>query len=169
LAEDLMYAHKNLLPVVTVRPSQVVSAVSEPIKGWVEGMTVGTVGVAAGAMSGILQTMYCSEDNINRMTPIDFVVNTTIVSAYKKSLVPANEALIFNCTNSEDNLVSTHDCVKLIMKHAYDHVPEKSLALYPNLTSTSNYYWHIFSLYFFQLLPAYFFDLCFFLSGNKTL
>jgi len=164
-----MYNHRDVLPIVTVRPSSVVPSVDEPVRGWVEGMTVGTVGVVCGSMSGLLQSMYCSKGNMNRMTPVDFVVNSTIVSAYKKSLVPANETLFFNCTNSESSLIDTYEIMKITMKLVYDIVPHKSLLLYPNCAITSNYYWHIFCLYVFQLLPAYFFDLCFLLSGNKTL
>jgi len=152
-----------------IRPSQVVPAMSEPIKGWVEGMNTGIIGMSCGIMSGLLQTMYSSQESMNRMTPVDFVVNATIVSAYKKSLVPAHEALFFNCTDSDDNQIYAQDCVKIVMKHASELVPEKSLALYPNCTTTSNLHWHTISLYIFQLLPAYLFDLYFMLSGNKTL
>jgi len=169
LAEDLVFAHRNLLPIVVIRPSQVTSAFSEPIEGWVEGMTSGIIGMVCGIMTGLLQTVYCSEDSMNRMTPVDFVVNATIVSAYKKSLVPAHEALFFNCTDSEENLISSRASVNIVVKYAHEFVPEKSLLMYPNCTTTSNFNWHILRLYIFQLLPAYFYDLCFFLTGNKIL
>jgi len=169
LSENLIYAHRHTIPVVIIRPSTIVSAVAEPIPGWVENITVGVVGVIAGCMSGLLRTMYYTEHNKVRMTPIDFIANATIVSIYKKSTVPREEALYFNCTDVEGNQMNAHKGGEIFMKHVNALVPHKQLAWYPNFKSTSNFYWHIFCLYFFQLLPAYVFDLALLCRGERRL
>lgn len=39
-AEELVYAYKDMVPVVVIRPSIVVSAHKEPVAGYVDGLQV---------------------------------------------------------------------------------------------------------------------------------
>jgi len=83
-----LFAHRNSLPIVVIRPSQVISAVSEPIEGWVEGMNTGFIGMVCGITTGLLQTTYCSEDGANQKTPVDFVVNAASFQLTKSPWFP---------------------------------------------------------------------------------
>jgi alcohol-forming fatty acyl-CoA reductase len=168
LGEDVVHHYKDTIPTMIIRPSQVWSAVQEPFVGFVEGLNSG-IGLIVGAMTGLVRTMYTAKGVNIKFSPVDFVVNATIASAWKKSTVPRDEFLVFNCTDSENHSVTWEDALEISRPFFIKHAPYEKLVWYPNLNLTSNYYWQLISLFLFQFLPAIFFDIILVLSGNKRM
>lgn len=169
LAEDVAYMYRDEIPIVVIRPSIVFNAISEPMAGWVEGISSGATGIICGSMTGLIRTMYCGKDTRARMTPVDFVANATIVSAYKRSVAESNDILFYNCTDCDENPFTWFQSMKLLKKHVYDYVPHGHMLWFPNIAPTSNFCWHLLSLALFQFLPAIFFDIIRALRGKKML
>ena len=113
--------------------------------------------------------MYCGKKTRARLTPVDFVANSTIVCAYKRAHAMSNDALYYNCTDSDENPLTWTDSMNTLNKHVHKHVPYGQLLWYPNIVPTSIYYWHLICLALFQLLPAIIFDISRALRGKKML
>lgn len=81
LAEHLIALEASDLPVAIVRPSIVVAAWREPLRGWVDNLN-GPTGLVLAIGKGLLRTMRaigtCKADII----PVDIVVNTMIAAAH---------------------------------------------------------------------------------------
>jgi len=167
LAEDIVYSYRNKLPIVVLRPSNVTAAVNEPYAGYYDGIIVGMNGMAYGILTGLVRTIYSKAKQTIEIISIDFVVNATIVSVYARS-TSCKKILFFNCTISHERKLSTQESIEKILKYSYQFVPHKKLVWYPNCSVTTSYYWHIFCLYVFQLLPALLFDGILILMGKKT-
>ncbi|KAG0029633.1 hypothetical protein BGZ81_003560 [Podila clonocystis] len=68
------------LPVVIVRPSMVTAALSEPVPGWVEGMS-GFNGVMVLCALGAIQEWIGDENLVMDLVPVDMVCNTILMVA----------------------------------------------------------------------------------------
>jgi hypothetical protein len=113
--------------------------------------------------------MYCGKETRARMTPVDFVANATIVSAYKRTLETSEEILFYNCTDSDENPFTWQQSMKYLKKHVYKNVPLENMLWYPNMEPTSNFLWHVLCLALFQMLPAIIFDVLQAIQGKKML
>jgi len=160
LAEEVLYNYRQKMPIVIVRPSNVVW----PIKGQPGGMKAEDFIDAA--MNGSLQTIYCKKHNHTRMTPLDFAVNAALVAAHKRTQVQGEQILFYNCTDDEENLLKSHELINAIGSNFVSH---KQLYWFPNLRANSNFFMHIIHLYLFQLLPAFLIDAFRTLLGKKRL
>jgi alcohol-forming fatty acyl-CoA reductase len=61
LAEQVAYDYRDKIPIVVMRPSIIMNAVNEPIPGWVEGISNGITSLNAGALTGLIRTLYSGE------------------------------------------------------------------------------------------------------------
>jgi alcohol-forming fatty acyl-CoA reductase len=168
LAEDVVNHYKDAFPTVIIRPSQVWSSSKEPFEGFVEGMNSG-IGIICGAMTGFIRSMYACDKAIIKFSPADFVINATIVSAWRRTTEPEGQLMVYNCTDAETNPLEWREASKLVQPYFLKNAPYEKLVWYPNLNFTSSYIWHMTSLFLFQLLPAIFFDFILILSGRKRM
>lgn len=168
LAEDVVHHFKDVLPTVIIRPSQVWSSVNEPFAGFVEGINSG-IGIICGAMTGFIRSMYACEGANIKFSPADFVINATIVSAWKRSSASEGELLVYNCTDAETNPMEWAKASEIVFPYFLEYAPLEKLVWYPNFKFTTIYVWHMMCLFLFQILPATFFDLILLISGNKTM
>ncbi|KAG9511028.1 putative fatty acyl-CoA reductase, partial [Fragariocoptes setiger] len=82
MAEKLIAEEASDLPVAIVRPSIVIAAWREPIRGWVDNLN-GPTGLLLAIGKGLLRTMQVDRKNRADIVPVDVVVNTMISVAWK--------------------------------------------------------------------------------------
>jgi alcohol-forming fatty acyl-CoA reductase len=169
LAEDVVCSFRKSFPIVIIRPSLVWGAIAEPCPGYIEGMQ-STMGLICGAMTGFIRNMYSPKGIRIRCTPVDFVINATIASAWKRSVTTeTNDVLFFNCTDVDENPTTWEKSIEMSRKLLLKYAPYKKIIWYPKITCTSSFTWHMISLLLFQLIPAFFLDGIRFLSGKKPM
>ncbi|GAB0092069.1 hypothetical protein DMENIID0001_070270 [Sergentomyia squamirostris] len=95
LAENLLNAADDL-PVMIVRPSIVISTLIEPIPGWL-GSTSGTTRLVAEQGTGILRVIRTDKSKKVDVIPVDLVVNTLIVSAWRVGTSADKKLQVYNC------------------------------------------------------------------------
>lgn len=169
LAEDIVYSYREKFPIVIIRPSLVWGSVKEPLEGFVEGMQ-STMGLICAAMSGFARNMYSPKGIRIRMSPVDFVINATIASAWKKTTLAKNDDVLFyTCTDADENPLTWEKSIEISQKYLLKYAPYKKIIWYPRFTYTTSFVWHLISLLLFQLIPAAFLDGFRFLSGSKPM
>lgn len=168
MAEEICHSYREKLPIVIIRPSLVWFSVDEPVNGFVESMHSG-IAILCGVMTGFIRSMYVANESTANITPVDFVINATISSAWKRTTIPRGEILMYNCADTDEHQLEWEDIFVIGKKYLHEYVPYEKLFWYPNISFTSKYFWHILSLYLFQLLPAIFFDTVRLISGGKTM
>ena len=169
LAEDVVCSYCEILPIVIIRPSLVWGAVKEPCSGFVEGLQ-STMGLICGAMTGFIRNMYSPPGIRVRCSPVDFVINATIASAWKRStLKETDEVLFYNCTDADENPMTWQKSIEISRKYLLKYAPYKKIVWYPKITCTTIFNWHLVSLLLFQLIPAFLLDGVRFLSGKKPM
>jgi len=102
LAEHLIAQEASDLPVVIVRPSIVVAAWKEPLRGWIDNLN-GPTGLILAIGKGLLRSMYAKRDCKADIIPVDVVANTIIAATYyaakeyaEKNSVATSELLSVN-------------------------------------------------------------------------
>lgn len=168
LAEDIIHSYKQKLPLVILRPSFVWNAVNEPFKGFIEGVHSG-MGLVCGGMTGFIRTLCAGKDAVSRFTPVDYVINSTLASAWRRSQAPKHELLVYNCTDAEENPLYFKKSVEMSKKYFLKYAPSEKLLWYPNISFTSNFVWYKISVLLFHLIPAFLIDTVRVLSGNKPM
>lgn len=190
-AEELVHKCGFKLPVAVVRPSIIVGAHSEPFAGYIQGFQViqncffmllrlhngisifiqSTTGILAGFLSGIFRTALLRKDSHVRMIPVDFVVNSIIAVAWKRSSdeTQKNECTFYNCTDSSSNQMTWRSLNSHLHRIYKRFVPYEKLLCFPSLFITGNF--HVYTAVFFltQFIPGMLFDIYLMLSGRKAL
>lgn len=169
LAEDLLMKYQKKLPIVIVRPSMISVALNKPLLGYVEGLGTGLVGSIAGAMCGLLRTIYVEGDAPMKVTAVDFVANAIIVGIVKRSTFSSDEMLVYNCTDAETNGLTWAAGNKVLFEAILKYPAYEKLVWYPRLQLTSSVAWQKISLHMFQLAPAFVFDVVFKVMGRQPM
>ncbi|XP_077559529.1 putative fatty acyl-CoA reductase CG5065 isoform X2 [Haemaphysalis longicornis] len=81
LAESLVLAERETVPVAIVRPSIVTASWKEPFPGWVDNLNGGT-GMAVSLGLGLLSSLLVEKDCVLDVIPVDVVANTLIAVAW---------------------------------------------------------------------------------------
>lgn len=74
------------LPLAIVRPSVVLFTIAEPMSGWVDNFN-GPTGMLVSAGLGITRTAYLRPKNRINIIPVDVVVKTIILAAWKRGTI----------------------------------------------------------------------------------
>lgn len=98
LAEQIAYDFKERLPIVIYRPSIVISALNEPMPGWIENFN-GPTGLLVASAAGILRTTYCDADIPCDYIPVDTAIRAMIVAAWKRATCSNDRFVEFYCIN----------------------------------------------------------------------
>jgi len=141
------------------------------MKGWVDSLN-GPTGITVGAGKGVIRSMMCDARNHAEACPVDIAINGLIVVAWKRDVYPPKpdepQIPVYNVTQN--------DVVRMTWGEVLDHgrrllleYPFDWAAWYPDGSIRTNWWTHTLIVFFFQTIPAYFFDLIFFLLGQKTL
>lgn len=142
-------------------------SMNEPVPGYVEGMHSG-MAIICGGMTGLIRTMYVGKTSVSKQTPVDFVINATLVSAWHRAERLSAGIPIYNCTDAEDNPMFWKQSFKVVEDAFEKYAPYEKIMWYPNISFTSSYTWHLMSLLLFQIFPAIMFDTFWILSGRKA-
>lgn len=98
LAENLLFAESNSVPVAIVRPSIVTAAWREPYPGWVDNIN-GPTGMILAFGKGLLRTMLFNSKACADLIPVDIVINLMITVAWYTATKRPNSIRIYNCTS----------------------------------------------------------------------
>lgn len=115
LAEQVVNEYKNRLPVVVYRPSIVISALDEPIPGWIDNFN-GPVGLLLASGIGLFRTSYGDPDIVSDFTPVDTSIKAMIIAAWKQgtSMTASDDQLsVYNCSTSLQRKFTTGFIVKM--------------------------------------------------------
>jgi nucleoside-diphosphate-sugar epimerase len=161
LTEELLFLFRKKFPIVIVRPSLIYNSLNEPFEGYVEGMNSG-LGFYCGRMTGVMRTMLLDSNLSINLTPVDFVINASITSVWKRAGTSNSDLLIYNCSDFEGNPLTYQKFNDIGGKYMKKYVPFENLSWLPRFDLrffTTNLLWHKFSLFLFQIIPAVFIDI----------
>nr|XP_032525856.1 putative fatty acyl-CoA reductase CG5065 [Danaus plexippus plexippus] len=166
LAESIVYSHTNL-PVCIVRPSIVTAAYQEPFPGWIDNI-YGVTGIIMEISRGTYRSGYCRERYVVDLVPVDMVVNSCILAAWRQGSKKPGRCPVYNVTSGSINPLQWGHFTKLCVKWAREN-PTKYVMWYPNFAFTEsrvmNTFWEI-SCHF---LPAFLYDLLLRAQGRKAI
>ncbi|XP_023019831.2 putative fatty acyl-CoA reductase CG5065, partial [Leptinotarsa decemlineata] len=166
LTEQLVSEYNNRLPIVITRPSIVVAAYRDPIPGWVDNMN-GPTGILIGAGKGVIRTMHCDLKLGADVVPVDMVINSLLVIAWKVGSGPrTDQAEVYHITANKNDPVSWGYALELGKKYVYKY-PFSVCLWYPGGSAKSTYFMHAIAAFFFHWIPAYSVDLIIALTGSK--
>nr|BBD13399.1 fatty acyl-CoA reductase [Hyphantria cunea] len=170
LAEHVVSENMGKLPVVIVRPSIVISSLSEPMPGWVENFN-GPVGIFVACGKGIMRTIHTKPDIVSDFIPVDACAKNIAAAAWirgTKSLDPTDDVPIYNCCAGQLNILKMYDLVK-IAKDLGSQVPLNGLLWTVGGKITTNAKVHYFKVLVQHLLPAIIVDIILWLLGKKPM
>ncbi|KAL7028707.1 hypothetical protein ACKWTF_005966 [Chironomus riparius] len=165
LAEHVTDDYKEKLPVVIFRPSIVISAIKEPLPGWVDNFN-GPVGLLVGSGIGIVRTMYSNPDNRCDFLPVDLCVKAMIIAAWKKGVEQTNSIPVYNCASYNVATLKIQQIID-IGKCLCALTPLDNMLFIPGGHITKNRYSNYVKMIFYQLLPALITDGILKLKGHK--
>ncbi|KAK2580054.1 hypothetical protein KPH14_012338, partial [Odynerus spinipes] len=163
LSEDLVA--RCGLPAGVARPSIVTASWKEPLPGWVENMN-GPTGLMVGAGKGVIRSMLCNADYLTDIMPCDLAINAIIALAWRVGLERPQKPIFMNVTESGENPISWGFALEAGKKHALAN-PFSGPLWYPGGRMTSSKTLHWLAVLFLHIIPAYFLDTIFVLTGNK--
>jgi len=85
IAEQIVNAYKDVIPIVIVRPSIVTAAYKEPYPGWIDNIQA-ISGIMMEIGKGGISSILGDKDLICDIIPVDFVVNAMIMMVGKAKL-----------------------------------------------------------------------------------
>nr|CAH7761030.1 unnamed protein product [Callosobruchus chinensis] len=160
VAEDVVREEGVGLPVGILRPSIVVSTYKEPVRAWINNM-YGATGVFAGAAVGLLKVLYCDEDCVANLVPVDMVVNSIIATGWEIGTefqkTKTNDIKIYNYESSNDNPITW----KNYMAKSYQYginTPSAKAIWYYSFFLTKSRLRYLFTIFFLHTLPAFLID-----------
>ena len=165
LAEELIHSYRNKFATNIIRPSIVMAAYQEPFPGWIEGLS-GATGVFVGISKGVVRSICYASNYTLKYVPVDVLVNATIASAVKRSIMKSNHTFYTTCTDAPDNSMTFDFFTKRMIENTYKY-PLTSIIWYPTKTNFENTTHHRMSLIFMHFLPALIMDCMQKMAGKK--
>lgn len=102
LAEQAIAKRSRDMKITIVRPSIVISTAFEPILGWTE--TISAMGgLTFATMLGLINYLFCDDDLILDIIPVDLVSNLIIASTAFTSQAPPGTLNVIHCSSSQQN------------------------------------------------------------------
>ncbi|KAI4502228.1 hypothetical protein M0802_002910 [Mischocyttarus mexicanus] len=167
LAEKMLQGESGSLPVAIVRPSIVLSALREPLAGWIENWN-GPTGIIAAAGQGFFRTMLCHENKVADLIPVDIVINLMICAAWKTATDRTGTITIYNCCSGQQNPITWKQFVDLSFKYSRMH-PVNNAFWYPGGRCRSSMLLNKVCVIFQHMLPAHTLDLLARLKGSRPI
>mgnify|MGYP005984419535 CR=1 FL=1 len=167
LTEQLVVEYSSKIPIVIARPSIVTAAWKEPYAGWVDNLH-GPTGLIVGAGKGVIRSMHCNPDFEANLVPVDCTINSLSIIGWKLGSSPSNNVQLYHLTANNDNSISWGNALQMGRKHFYDN-PFSVCLWYPGGSIKSYYWYHMMSVIFLHIIPAYLVDFLMMLTGNKPL
>ncbi|XP_063242153.1 fatty acyl-CoA reductase wat-like isoform X2 [Bacillus rossius redtenbacheri] len=166
--ENLIMMHAKGLPVAIVRPSMVVSAVREPLPGWLDNM-YGPISIVTGVGTGVLRVNNADIDLVLDLVPADMVTNCILSVASTMSMSRSNDAItIYNVVTSDKNPITIRLLKETMLKYG-DKFPLKTVIWHPFMLSVPNFKLYTFLTLFLHVLPGCLLDLVLRLKGKPPM
>ncbi|KAG4068331.1 hypothetical protein HA402_007851 [Bradysia odoriphaga] len=166
LAEQVAIDFQHRLPIIIFRPSIVISAMEEPIAGWVDNFN-GPVGLLLACGIGILRTTYGDPDIVSDFTPVDTSIKAMIVAAWKRATQPSSEPIVvYNCSTSLQRKFTTGFIVTM-GEELSSHIPFDKMLWRPGGSITKCRYHNFIKFIAFHICTAYIVDTIFKIIGRK--
>ncbi|XP_030762156.1 putative fatty acyl-CoA reductase CG5065 [Sitophilus oryzae] len=154
------------IPTVIVRPTIVVAAINEPLRGWIDNWN-GINGLCVGAGFGVFRIGLGDPNIGSDCTPVDNVVKVLILSAWnraqRKSLGTVE---IMQSSAYNQKKYSIKHFTKIAMDAGYE-VPLDVKMWYPNITFTQCWTYYYINAILIHFMPAVLLDLFLKLFGHK--
>jgi fatty acyl-CoA reductase len=99
IAEDLVNTYREKIPIAIARPSIVLSSLSEPYPGWIEGIN-GPTGLMLAIGKGVFRSLYCETSAMVEAIPVDMAANAVITLAWKVATLKNKELYICNLSTA---------------------------------------------------------------------
>ncbi|CAO1406103.1 unnamed protein product [Diamesa serratosioi] len=154
LTEDLVHSYRDKFKITIVRPSIILSAVSEPFPGWIDSFS-GPTNLIVGLYNGIFRTFLCDDQKLVKFVPVDVVVNATIVAACTTMLT--DDVFYCNITDSPNSSMSWDLMFQTVLTVMRDH-PLKTTISYPNGKCTPSELKYRSTSFYKHYIPCYIFD-----------
>ncbi|KAJ8707763.1 hypothetical protein PYW07_011440 [Mythimna separata] len=170
LAENVVAEYKGILPIVIIRPSIVISAVEEPVPGWIENFN-GPAALLVACGKGIMRSLYTDPDLIADYMPVDISIKSFIVASWlrgTKELSPTDDVPIYNCCAGKLNNITMGEMVSIGRK-IYPSMPLNDMLWHVGGDLTTSKTLHYIKVIFLHLLPAILVDTILWLIGRKPL
>jgi len=159
LAEQILVTEGKGLPISIVRPSIVAAAWREPIPGWVDNLN-GPTGIIVGTAKGVMRTIYCNEDLVADLIPVDIPINLIIAVACHTARRKGPDLEIFNCVSGGmETPVRWRDIRTYGLRAARGAAVMEGVMWYPDLTLTSDRRLNSLLVRVHHRLPAFVLDL----------
>ncbi|XP_018321636.1 putative fatty acyl-CoA reductase CG5065 [Agrilus planipennis] len=172
MAEHVVYdLCKGKLPAVVFRPSIVISAMKEPMPGWLDNFN-GPVGLLIASGKGILRSNYSDPEIITDFCPVDVAIKGLVVAAWKKGTTrKLDEKLdvnFYNCSSHNVTAVTQGEMIAMGKQLNWE-VPLSNPLWYPGGGITKCKYWHYINVLFLHLIPALLIDLVLKIMNKKPM
>uniref|UniRef100_A0A182YI04 Fatty acyl-CoA reductase n=1 Tax=Anopheles stephensi TaxID=30069 RepID=A0A182YI04_ANOST len=171
LAEQVCNDYCNELPLAIVRPSVVLFTIQEPMSGWVDNFN-GPTGMLVSAGLGITRTAYLRPRNRINIIPVDVVVKTIILAAWKRGTIERtygpSHLPIYNSAVTYEQSLEYQEMLDRGKEYLYA-VPFSRMIWVPRGYPTDWKALYYFKLIFTMLLPSFLLDLLIRMFGHKPL
>lgn len=157
LAEQIINEEQCNIPVVIFRPSIVISALKDPVEGWVDNFN-GPIGLMMAIGKGVIRITYGDKSIKPDYMAVDISIKSMIVAAWHRTInsLENNQIPVYNSA-SVSKSVSNQELLILGMKTVEEY-PFEEMLWRPSIIITTCYYYYIIITIFQQVLPAIFFD-----------
>uniref|UniRef100_A0A182MBQ0 Fatty acyl-CoA reductase n=1 Tax=Anopheles culicifacies TaxID=139723 RepID=A0A182MBQ0_9DIPT len=171
LAEQVCNDYCNELPLAIVRPSVVLFTIQEPMSGWVDNFN-GPTGMLVSAGLGITRTAYLRPKNRINLIPVDVVVKTIILAAWKRGTIERtcgpSHLPVYNSAATYEQSLEYQEMLDRGKEYLYA-VPFSRMLWVPRGYPTDWKALYYFKLIFTMLLPSFLLDLLIRMFGHKPL
>uniref|UniRef100_A0A182NNF0 Fatty acyl-CoA reductase n=1 Tax=Anopheles dirus TaxID=7168 RepID=A0A182NNF0_9DIPT len=169
LAEQVCNDYCSEVPLAIVRPSVVMFTIQEPMAGWVDNFN-GPTGMLISAGIGITRTGYLPPRNRINLVPVDVVVKTIILAAWKRGTIERTAGPkhlpIYNSAVTYEQSMEYQEMLDRGKDYLF-RVPFSRMLWIPRGFPTESKVLYYFSLIFTMLLPCYLLDLLIRMLGHK--
>ncbi|KAJ6639260.1 putative fatty acyl-CoA reductase [Pseudolycoriella hygida] len=166
LAEQVAIEFQDRLPIIIYRPSIVISALEEPIPGWIDNFN-GPVGLLIACALGILRTTHGDPDIVSDFTPVDTSIKAMIVAAWKRGTKPTSEKIVvYNCSTSLQRKFTTGFIIQM-GENLSSQIPMDKMLWKPGGSITKCRYDNFIKFILYHLCTAYVVDTIFKILGRK--
>ncbi|XP_026322669.1 putative fatty acyl-CoA reductase CG5065 [Hyposmocoma kahamanoa] len=166
LAESIVYSHSEL-PVCIIRPSIVTAAMQEPFPGWIDNV-YGVTGIIMEMSRGTYRSGFCKERYVMDIVPVDLVVNSCILAAWRQGVKKPGRCPVYNVTSGSINPLRWGEFSKLCIKWSREN-PTKYVMWYPNFSFTQSRFMNTFWEVSCHFLPAFLYDILLRAQGRKAI
>lgn len=121
LAESIICRDGVGMPICIVRPSIVGASWKDPFPGWIDNLA-GATGLFVAGKKGLLRNMLGNRNMVVDLTPVDFVVNSLITSAWHTAITRPTTIPVINSVISPVNPIKWKR-VSYLLLNKYAHLP----------------------------------------------